>query len=127
MWLPIRRRPASRDYGEIRAALILKAAEEGVVGLVVDETGNVEGEFADVVVTPHAGFVAGDLLTFGNIVPAIRLVIDRVQEETVVGRIDAEIRVGEEGAQRGETGLVVTLAVFGIGAEVAAELSTGSW
>ncbi len=107
--------------GEIRPASILEAAEERVVRLILDQTRDVEGEFADVVVAPHAGFVTGDLLTFGNVIPAVGLVVDRVEEQAVVSRVDAEVGVGQERAQGGKTGLVVTLAVLGVGAEVATE------
>ena len=56
-------------------------------------------------------------------VPAIRAVIDRVQDQTVVLRIGAEVRLVEERVEHRESGLPVARALhrFAVGRKVAAE------
>tara|TARA_Y100000588_G_scaffold234664_1_gene248276 strand:+ start:322 stop:513 length:192 start_codon:yes stop_codon:yes gene_type:complete len=60
-----------------------------------------EGGLADMIISPHGGFTAGNGLTCGNVVPAIGAVVDRVKEQALVLGIGGEVGFIEEGPQHG--------------------------
>lgn len=66
-----------------------------------------EGEFAEVVVAPHAAFAAGDFLSGWDVVPTVGAMVDGVEEKALVVGVGGEVGFGEEGAEDSEAGLEV--------------------
>jgi len=94
-----------------RPPQVFSVPKEGEVRFFLVDALEVERDFAEVVVSPHAGFAAGDLAVLGDVVPAVGAVIDGVQEDALMIRIDAQIGFVEEGVEHGEAGLPVALGV----------------
>ena len=75
------------------------------------------------VVAPHAGFAAGDLAARRDVVPAVRPVVDAVQEQALVFSVRRKIRFVEQRVGDGEPGLEVFFSgrLFSVGREVRAQ------
>src|SRR3569833_478894 len=73
------------------------------------------------IIAPHAGFAAGNLSSGRNIVPAIRAMIDRVEQQTLVRRSQPQIAVTQERPQCGQSSLPITSALRSRVPEVVAQ------
>src|SRR5712692_4919200 len=62
------------------------------------------------IVAPHGRFAAGHPGARRNVIPAVRTVVNHMEQEPFVGGIGREVRLVEERARQGEAGLPVTLA-----------------
>ncbi|MDB6027473.1 MAG: hypothetical protein JWM68_3696 [Verrucomicrobiales bacterium] len=72
--------------------------------------GDQEREFHRMIVAPHRGFAAGDFAAFGNVIPAVGAMVNGMEQESFVGRVGREIRVGEEILREGQAGLQIFFA-----------------
>src|ERR1017187_1963272 len=70
------------------------------------------------IIAPHARFAAGHLASRRNVVPTIGAMVDAVENQTLVLRIRAQVRLVEQRVKNGHPGLPVPFAVL---AEVMAE------
>src|SRR5687767_10212753 len=66
--------------GSVTMALI----EEGWIRPGFGLAQNHQGQFARVVIAPHRAFAVGNFLAFGDVVPAVWAVINRMQEKPLV-------------------------------------------
>src|ERR1700761_9529905 len=65
-------------------------SEEGVIA-GVRQPGDQQAKFQQVVVTPHAGFATGNLGVGGNVVPSVGTMVNAVQQQAFMLRIDCEV------------------------------------
>ena len=75
------------------------------------------------VVAPHGRLAAGNLPALWNVIPAVRAVVDGVEEQSVVIGIEAEVGFGEEGLRGGEAGgrVACPLLLLAVAVEVATQ------
>ena len=71
------------------------------------ETLGIEHGFAGVIISPHARFTAGYGSSFGNMIPAVGAVIDRMEDKPFVVRILIQIGFSEKGLQYGQPRLFI--------------------
>src|SRR5581483_1435560 len=61
-----------------------------------DQPLEIHAQFQQVIIPPHARLPAGDFAAWGNVVPVVRTVIYRMQQQPLVLWIGREIRVTEQ-------------------------------
>ena len=86
------------------------SGEKGVVWFVFDDALEIEGQLTSMVVAPHRRFAARDPAAFGNMVPTIGTVINRMQDEPLMFRIGRKIGLRKDGVRNGQTSLPVAIA-----------------
>src|SRR5690349_8826764 len=98
-------RPAICD----KSAIVTKSAPECQVRFVLNHTKQIQCEFDGMIVTPHARLTCRNAAALRHGVPAIRTMIDRVQQQSLMIRVRAEVGLGEQSAGYGEAGLPVLI------------------
>src|SRR5260221_2712163 len=105
------------------ASSLLLTAEERQIRLLLVDPLHVKRDLACVVIAPHARLAARHFAARRNLVPAVRPMINAVQNQALMVRVHAQIRLGEKRAENREAGLPVPVClgkISGLG-EVIAE------
>src|SRR5690606_18737626 len=63
-----------------------------IIRLLIIDPGKVKCSFPGMIISPHAGFSAWDLLSGRNMIPSVWPVVYRVQNQPLMSRIIGQIR-----------------------------------
>ncbi len=88
------------------------SSKESIILFVISHPLYIQGCLAGVVVAPHAGLSVRDAAAFRDVIPAVRAVVDRVQDQALVVGFGAKVRLFQQGIQYGQAGLEVFFAGF---------------
>src|SRR5207248_2117979 len=86
---------------------VKRRLEKRVIRLARNFPPQQQRQFSGVIVPPHGGFPARHFGGFRDVIPAVGTMIDRVEDQSLVPRIGAEIRFVEQGVRDCEAGLIV--------------------
>ena len=107
-----------RRAGYVRPAICMKIgndhcgfAPELQIGFVLDDALQIHAEFQRVIVAPHARFAGGHFLARRHVSQPFGPVIDRVQDQALVRRIGAQVRLGKQRVGDRETRLPVPVVL----------------
>src|SRR5262249_41767180 len=89
----------------------MRWTEEGQVRRVFGEALHIERRFARVIVAPLARLTARNPGAWRHVVPTVRPVIDGMQQQPLVVRIDAHIRFIEDRFEHAEAGLLIPIRI----------------
>src|SRR5450631_2641775 len=84
-------------------------SEEGVIA-GVGEPGDQQTKLQEMVVTPHAGLPARNPGVWGDVVPSVGSMVNTMQKQALVLRVDCEIGFLQQLVGNGEASLCVAVA-----------------
>src|SRR5262245_63348483 len=107
-------RPMPRVPPVTSAVLLVIRAKERQVRSALGEPLDVESGLAQVVVAPHARLAARNARAGRHMIPPVRPVIDRMQQQPLMTILGAQIRLGKQRVEHAESRLVVASGAAGI-------------